>query len=319
VVVGPDLGICNPAVSTADLSTSVEPEAPLTLQGQFLGTATVRVDGQLVASLSSADGTTLTFVPPAHLAGVAPLSIVTPNGRVDTSITYAWRRSAGRTLTVDGSLADWSKYQVAASSSVPPDWSAEDVLRGLYLAYDADGLWIGVDGRTATSPANGLLVYIDTGPASTLKFGVADLSLLADANSALSDACASGIQVVYPGYHADVCAGSVGMASVAKGAGLPATGLAGARYLWPSYQFSWLLDASGGSQAVVATSPLPGSVELFLPWATLGLSPRPPALSHITLFVRIVSPNGSAASSQSLPSDGPPPVVNAAIPVVFYW
>jgi hypothetical protein len=309
---------CVPEFTSAWLSAPVEPDVPVVLEGRHFYDATVVLGGQTLAATVSADGTTITFLPPPHIAGFDRLYVTTPYGSVAPYFYYASRRSKTRTLIADGDLADWDFVYSAASSTAPPDPTPADVLRRLYVAYDPDGLWLAIDGGTASSPANGLVIYIDPAISWPPHPGVVDMTTLTDNGSPLSDACASIVQIG-PGWSPMACVGTVGMASVAAGQVAPATGSAGIRWLSPADHFDWRLAPGGGSLATVAAATAPEAVEFFLPWSTLGLAPYPADQTFVGLAAAIVGPDGLSASTQLLPYSGTAGVFNYYVAINIVW
>ena len=321
VHVDPSAANCQPEVSDALPMAPVEPDGPVVLHGRHLFDAVVSVGGIDVAATASPDGTSASFTPPpAGTYSQVSLRVTTPFGTFThpTGFSYSLRRT--RALVADGDLGDWSLPYAIDRNVAPTDRSPDDRLGVLYAAYDTAGLWIGLDGGTATSPANGLVIYVDTQGSRVEVPPAMDLSTLIDNGSPLSDACSSSLRVdQYAWFLPSACAGTVGMASVAAGQGAPATGSAGLRWLSPASHFDWRLGPGGVSQVTVATALAPEAVELFLPWSALGLAPHPPDASVIELAIRIVSPDGQSISNQYLPYTADPPNVTGGELVFVLW
>jgi glycosidase len=189
--------------------------------------------------------------------------------------------------TIDGIIhdgdTDWPLATHVATSQVASNWGANQ-LTDLYLAYDANYLYVGVKGTV--EPHNAIVVTIDT-DYGELSLGTASLR---DYNGKLDHAMSAGLKILDPQFRADLAVGTVGLASakdaVADDAGWRSVGS-------KPEDFSWLKGD------LIASS---DGFEARLPIASAFVPPLH-AEQRIALFARIASSDGSAFANQTLPAD----------------
>ena len=255
----------------------------ITLSGVKLsGVTSVLVDGQGVTPDSVTD-TTVTFKAPAHVQGVVDVEAALPGSTIDVpdSLSYGLVASP----VVDGTLgAEWPDAFKLAENTVESDWSAANVLTGLWAAFDSNNLYLGVAG--VVEPANAIVVYVDVDQGAGT--GAAAMSMLTDEDGAL-DACFSGgLNVTAPGFGAEYGVGAIGEQSI-KADGL--SDWAGWRALTPSDNFGWVPgDVVAGA----------GGMEMSIPLQTLFPTGVPAAGAKVAVVVRITY-YGESYSNQSLP------------------
>lgn len=196
------------------------------------------------------------------------------------------------TPTLDGNVTegagDWTADQHVGAGTTATDWGA-NVLTDLYVAYDANNLYIGVVGFVESS--NALVVYIDTdyGPASV---GLPSIAGATDNSGALDNAVSADIVVTDPSWQVDWAVGTKGMATnqggMSDGAGWRNIGVDGTNFPWA------VGDVVAGS----------GGFEAAIPLASIFGGP-PAAGTTIALFVRLVNEDGQFMANQTVPTDNP--------------
>jgi hypothetical protein len=189
--------------------------------------------------------------------------------------------------TVDGAVSDdWPAGSQLADDSATQGWDNND-LNTLWLAFDADYLYLGISGQVEDN--NSVVVYLDT------DFGAGTGVLpnqIEDNDGTFDNALsASSIAVTVDGFGADFAAGSRGANGQKLGEGL--ADAAGFRGLSNPADLAWLAGD------VVW---LPGvGVEMRVPWSTLELAPDTKGRT-LAAFARIVNDDGSYCSPEGLPS-----------------
>ena len=210
------------------------------------------------------------------------------------------------TPTLDGNVTegvgDWTTDQHVGNNTTPSDWGT-NALTDLYVAYDANNLYIGVVGSVES--ANALVVYLDTdyGPTSG---GLPSIAGATDNSGALDNAVSADIAVTDNSWQADWAVGTKGMATVQAGlsddAGWRNIGLDGTNFPWS------VGDVVTGANGFEAAIPL----------ASLFGGP-PPAGTTIALFARLTNEDGQFLANQTVPADNPadPGAVSQVITITF--
>ena len=273
--------------------TGVSPAFGTTLGGtqvtvtgtSLTGALIVTLGGAAVTATTTADG--FTFTTPAHVLGIAALSVRNGAGKT-ASRDDAFAFVPKGTPTPDGDLgSDWDPTWLAASTGDVSSWDpAKNAMTELRVAYDDTNLYIGVKGFCEA--ANAIVAYVDRDfGAST---GVKDLATLTDNSGALDAAISSRLKVTVAGFGADVAVGTKGMAG-ATGA---ATDSAGWRDLAKPADFPW--DAG-----TVATKAGGNGFEASVSLVTLFGGAKPAGGSTLAIVVRIVDADGANTNHQCLP------------------
>jgi glycosidase len=212
-----------------------------------------------------------------HLDGVECVS--------DTDVYFG-------TPTVDGDVTegtgDWTADQHVGADTTASDWGT-NVLTDLYVAYDANNLYIGVVGFVES--ANSLVVYLDTdyGPTSV---GLPSIAGATDNTGALDNSVSALISVTDTDWQADWAVGTKGMAAIQGGmsddAGWRNIGLDGTNFPWVVGD---VVAGTSGFEAAIPLTSLFGGV--------------PAAGTTIALFARLVNEDGQFLANQTVPSDNP--------------
>lgn len=195
--------------------------------------------------------------------------------------------------TVDGSVVgDWNAYSLAALQSLPSDWDNNGI-NGLYVAYDATNLYLGVQG--ACEATNAIVAYLDVDYGAGT--GVQNPVDLKDNAGAVDDAIAGVLKSLDVKIGLDFAFASIGMVGF-EGVDLIKSTAAGWRNLAVAGDFGWL-------PAAVKTSA--GAVETAIPLATLYPNGVPAVGVTLKYVILIGNANGSAVSNQFLPGQDAPP------------
>lgn len=280
----------DPAIfSLAPASGTVLGGTTVTVNGaNFDAALTLEVDGEAVAPVNvTADA--IVFTTAQHAAGPVSVKVQNPEGdpaMKEGGFAYVLKF----TPTVDGSLAEWDTLFVGGTNAIESDWGA-NVLTTLYAAFDANFLYVGVEGFA--EEANYILGYVDID--YTQGSGVVDMLDLADnnGNGDLDDALSNVLFVSVADFGADFAFGSQGMTSFVQGDALAGAEFVGWRSLANVGDFDWL-DGS-----VVAGE---GSLEAAIPLGTL-YGEGVVGNKQVALFVRLANKYGGfdGMSNQTLP------------------
>ncbi len=269
--------------------------ASVAVHGAGLATAsTLRVDGAEVQFSTTPTG--LSFVAPAHALGTASVEVELADGTLVASPTPLAYAPVG-TPQVDGvrDADEWPDDAAVATTDLPPDWGAGlNELHRVWLAYDADMLYVAIEGRVEGPPVdNALVAYLDLDMGNAT--GVADTTELTDnaGNGDLDDALSGLAATTAAGFGADVAAGTVGGASFEAGPDLSGAAKAGWRGLASPNDLAWLAGS-------VVTGE--GFVEMAIPWGEL-LGSALDAPRTLAGFVRLTNHYGNAYAVQALPQD----------------
>lgn len=254
----------------------------------FDGSAKVSLDG-LEVPPDTVTSTTITFTTPKHAMGPVAVKVENPGGGFDTR-EEGFHFVPLATPQLDGVVGtDWDDTLLLAGNDVATDW-ADNELKGLYAAYDATHLYIGIVGSCGED--NAIVVYLDRdfGKAT----GHSDMTILTDDEGEIDAAISSKLDVNVDGFGADFAFGTKGMKSFFEGSDLWPTGdTAGWRGLDDPAEFAWLqgsvITAAVGGNGVEAAVPL------------TNLFGQASADTTVTLVVKLVNADGQYASNQTVP------------------
>jgi hypothetical protein len=222
--------------------------------------------------------------------------------------------SARGTPTIDGVIgSDWPAGALVATNAVPSEWGPTlNALRSVRVAWDADRLYLGVDG--AVEATNAMLVFIDRdfqpGMAAT---GVTAISTLTDGAGALDNSISCNVTESLAGFGTDMVWGTRGMLRKSATELVDTIGLRDVSCAACRGDFRWTM----GDAAVCVGGATP-ACEVAIPWTALygGAAPPVPMLG---LFVRITNAEGaSLANNQCLPQQGPADPPTAARRVLAF-
>ncbi|MBU1238342.1 hypothetical protein KKF84_01875 [Myxococcota bacterium] len=194
------------------------------------------------------------------------------------------------TPNIDGTITeaegDWSVDQHVGDNAEASDWG-DNVLSALYVAYDTNNLYIGVQGFAEST--NSIVVYIDTDYGTT-SAGLSSIAAATDNDGAIDNSMSANITVTDSSFKVDWAVGTKGMGSapgtLVDEAGWRNIGLDGTNFPWVSAQLV------AGSQGFEASIPL---TELF--------GGTYPEGTQIALFARLMNEDGQYFSNQTLPGD----------------
>lgn len=282
--------------------TSIQPDFGSTLGGtevKIIGKGfaqgAIVLFGDVQAEIDSVSPNEVLVRTPKHSAGLVDVVVRNPDGEEVKSPSKFEYVPIG-TPTLDGRVSfDWDSTFLVATNQVPTDWGSNE-LKALYVAWDSQYLYIGIQGICEENNAIVGYVDIDFGNAT----GLSDMSEILDNSGALDAAISSKVIVTEPGFGADLAFGSVGMnkASGFVGVGFtpPECDLAGWRLLKDNADLWWVLD--GGE---LLTDKDEGSVETWIPLTILYPGGVPEGGATLAVTVRLVNHDGEYTSNQALP------------------
>lgn len=254
----------------------------VTVTGQEFTAASKVFFGGTEAGTTFVSASTLKATAPAHAPGTADVTVKDGGDTAAAPKPLVYGLVASP--TIDGTIgADWPADYKQADDSATTGWDFND-LDGMWVAFDADYLYIGITGQVEA--ANALVVYVDVDSGA----GTGHVpGAITDADGALDAALGgTGIAVTAPGFGAEFAAGGFGNVDATAG-GLVAN--AGWRGLAEPANLAWLAgDVVWGA----------AGVELRVAWSELGLSPAEGGRT-LGVFARIVSESGDFASPEGLP------------------
>jgi hypothetical protein len=275
----------------------------VTISGSGFGANPTVTFGASSAAVDGAAWDTITCTTPPHEAGLVDVTVENTPTETDT-LAGGFEYIMAATLTADGDLSDWDPLLTLAEASAASD-ATPGYLSTLYVAFDADNLYLGIVGLADTDQT--ILVYLDVDYGNST--GVGNMEDLEDNNGALDDAI-SGVLTVDQGgfgvFGADFAAGTIGMAAVID----DVNEYAGWRGLTPVNDFPWLQGTvSVGTDAV----------EMSIPLTTLWPSGVDAAGQAVGVVVKLLKDTyGVEYSNQTLPEDTGTTAVNAtAVFTVF--
>lgn len=229
---------------------------------------------------------------PAHV-------ILTPPGMSPLQLTGALDVVPVDTPFIDGLLgSDWNAMSLAAINDLLSDWtdavdpSKANELTQLWVAYDSQNFYLGVDGTT--EPGNALVCYLDVDYASGN--GASSPAALTDGTGDLDNAISNLLTVADPQIGIDFAMGTLGMASFAGG-DLGGSKAAGWRNLSNPNDFGWL-------QGAIHANKQDGAVEATIALTQLFPSGVPTSGALIKVACALGNGSGSAVSNQFLPAQG---------------
>ena len=208
--------------------------------------------------------------------------------------------------TIDGVVGtDWASDEVVAWNTVSASWSGYE-LDTLYVTWDAESLYIGIEGSINASDGNVVLVYLDTdfGSDDTTS-GFNDRWDFNDESGNLDQAITGKFPQAVPisGFYADWVIGTKDQNSVNPGNTSDYAGLRQIEYPQRT-DFWWFSECH-----VAATTG--GDVEIAIAWERLDIDTG----AVLGMFVVIKNWDGDYISNQCLPEDGSPGVVNAVVTI----
>ncbi len=264
--------------------------------------ATVTIGGASVSIVSVSATRIVVTVPPAQAA--APQTVVVTsqsNASAGASLPFVLKF----TISVDGDLSDWPSAALVGSDSVSSSWSSTNTLTSLYMGYDANYLYIGIQGVTEAS--NAIVGYLSIG---NLAWGSGNIATTlnehnnhSNGQDALGDEMSSAFNVTASGFLAQYGFGLFGTANGLTNGISPGLG---ARRFLNTTNFDWVTSSveqannsgTNGIEFAIPWQTVGTGSDLFVPFPTGGASPL-----SISAFVRIVSCSGGCFPNQSLPLD----------------
>jgi len=208
--------------------------------------------------------------------------------------------SARGTPVIDGIIgSDWPAGAIVTTNAVPSEWGPTlNALRSVRVAWDAERLYLGLDG--VVEATNAMMVFIDRdylpGMSAT---GVTAISTLTDGMGSLDNSISCNVTEAPLGFGTDMVWGTRGMLSKAATDLNAAIGLRDVSCAMCSNDFRWTL----GDTAVCVGGASP-ACEVAIPWSAL-YAGAPPPVPMLGLFVRITNSEGnSLANNQCLPQQG---------------
>ncbi len=200
------------------------------------------------------------------------------------------------TPIVDGLLdSDWNAMSLSAINDTlsnwdnPADLTKTNELNQLWIAYDANNLYVGVKGTT--EPLNAIACYLDVDYGSGT--GAASPSAIGDASGAVDNALGNLYTVSDSQIGIDFAFASVGMASFGGG-DLAGSTNAGWRGMSNLADLPWL-------QGIVQASSSNAAVEASISLALLYPNGIPASGAPLKIACVLGNGDGSAASNQILP------------------
>ncbi len=290
---GPVICAMTPAFGTTLGGTVV------TVTGSGFSTGTraatrVFLDGTEVGGVIITDATTLSFTTPAHAMGTVDVKVENGATETDTRIDgFTFVPKLGATKpNIDGMFGDgeWDASFLVGENDLATNWGADNILADLYLAYDAEKLYVGIRGYCEA--ANGIVLFVDRDFGATT--GVANMATLTDGTgdtegtNNIDDTISNGLNVTVAGFGAEIAFGARGYVET------PAQTHKGWRGLADIGNFSWLLDD-------VSMAVSEDMIETAIPLSHIWTTGLPSQGATLAVFARIVNSDGSATSNQALP------------------
>lgn len=197
--------------------------------------------------------------------------------------------------TIDGAIgADWTSSAALASNTVATMWGVGmNELRSVRVCLDDTSLYLGVEGIVEST--NAIVAFIDRDDGATT--GVTTGAVLMDRAGALDNAISSHFAAFPAGVGVDMVWGTRGM-STHRGAVVDAVGLRDVRS--NSADYGWIVGDETSCSAAAG-----GACEVAIPWTALYGSAGRPSGARLAIFLRLGNGDGSMASNQTLPQDGP--------------
>jgi glycosidase len=196
------------------------------------------------------------------------------------------------TPTIDGEIAitdgDWTAEQQAGTNDTATDWG-DNVLSGLFVAYDDENFYIGIQGWVEAQNALAVYLDVDYGAGSS---GLQSIAAATDNDGQLDNALSADITVTESQYKADMAVGTKGMAStggaLVEDAGWRRIGENPADFPWISGE---VVAGGAGFEAQISFDELFGGA--------------PPTGTQVALFARLVNEDGQHLANQTVPLDDP--------------
>lgn len=208
--------------------------------------------------------------------------------------------SARGTPVIDGIIgSDWPAGAIVTTNTVPSEWGPTlNALRSVRVAWDAERLYLGIDG--VVEATNAMLVFIDRdyvpGMSAT---GVTAISTLTDGVGSLDNSISCNVTEAPLGFGTDMVWGTRGMLSKVATDLNAAIGLRDVSCATCANDLRWTM----GDTAVCVGGASP-ACEVAIPWSAL-YAGAPPPVPMLGLFVRITNAEGnSLANNQCLPQQG---------------
>ena len=289
-----ELGTGPAVFEVAPVGVSVLGGDTVTVSGaNFESGLTLTVGGQEVLPVNvTADSIVFTAKP--HAPGPVAVEIENPGGE-SVEMVDALRYVLKMTPTINGNLDEWPVEFKLAENDIESNWDpTANWLSSLYVAYDADHLYVALAGNSEV--ANCIVGYLDVdyGVGS----GVADMGWLSDngGNGDLDDGISNVVDVQDPGFGAEFAFGTKGMTSFIAGSDLAGATDAGWRGLSQADNFSWL-------DGTVLADADNGVVEVSVSLETIFPGGLPKSGRTVALFVKLTNSYGGfdGISNQTLP------------------
>ena len=301
-VIKPEITAVVPNYGPVNAPTTVEIEGH-----NFKDGLSVTMGGQVVTVNSVAEDK-IEIIATAHAMGLVDVSVKNPDGKQDElpqSFAYVPRG----TPVIDGVIdtaggSDWNPGWQVATNNIETDISGNE-LHKLYVAFDSDSLYIGIDGKS--DGEHYIIGYMDVDyDAATGPTGYRDMTALTDnsGNGDLDDALSSTFIVNNTKFGADFGFGTLGMQSFHSGDDLGTSTSAGWRSLVMTDQWSPTVPPNNlywlDSNVISGDSAVETSISLHKLWGPEAA--MVPMLHHIALVVVISNNYGDKRVNQALPS-----------------
>ncbi|MBW1810551.1 MAG: IPT/TIG domain-containing protein [Deltaproteobacteria bacterium] len=292
---------------------SVLGNTAITVKGNaFVDGALVALDGEELVT-TFVDENTLSAISLAHVMGTVEVKVTNPDDEfvsLPSGYQYLLRGTPNLDRTDEGKIeiettsqTDWSELFLAGENSQGSNWGSNRADR-LYVAFDDNNLYLGIEGWVDYQAGNALIVYIDTDFGTGL--GISNMNELTDdsgyEDSPGLDAAVSSICVAssVEGFGAEFAVGTLGMAEIEAVVIDPAVWvIAGLRGLANPADFEWI------EGTVVRTSSENNAIEMAIPLASILGQELPPNGAHLAVFARLANHHGEYLSDDTLPLDNP--------------
>jgi len=311
---GSDNGFATDQAGALEVTTDATPQIASIVQprGTVLGGSVVTIngtgfaaqpqvffDGQ-AAQVQSSTAQSIVCTTPSHAVGLVDVKVSNGGGRDDT-LTDGFEYILNASITVDGSLSDWDSLLQQVTNDQTTD-ATPGALHVLYVAFDDDRLYVGVQGTMDATESIVLYLDVDDGQST----GVSDMSTLLDNTGSLDDAISGTLTVSATGFGAEFAAGSIGGAQVDEAL----DDAAGWRGLANLADLAWLTGT-----VKVGQDALEFSVAKSVLWPT-GV---PAAGARVAIVVKLLKDAyGVAYSNQTLPQDSGGSTVSSVVLFMVY-
>jgi|GEM_PF-375545 len=231
---------------------------------------------------------------PSHPAGKVSITVVNPDSTFATlDNAFEFVLACGTlSINLDGDLSEWDEQLKIATNILPTNWGpGKNELKGLYVCYDNEYLYLGIGGMCEAQNAVVGYIDLDFGSGS----GVRNMTEITDHTGALDDAVSSKVFVSESGFGAEVAFGTVGMASFTDGKDFSKGGdSAGFRRIVKMEDLYWI-------EGVVVANRANMAIEAQIPLEILRGQRDLQNPTQLAIFARLLSSDGQYTSNQCLP------------------